>query len=108
MRSDLSRKGLAWAHIFGEDISIDDGGEALDPVTHGNGAGGFVAAVTGPAAEAGDGPACPTGSIGRVGIFLLGRSPLQLCWHRMQGFNLDGVEHTVGWTGLAAASACQR
>ncbi len=50
---------VAWAHISGEMIALDDGIEALEAVAHGYRAGGFVAGIAGPSAEAGDGPAGP-------------------------------------------------
>src|SRR5271166_2032976 len=36
---------VAWAHISGEMIALDDGIEALEAVAHGYRAGGFVAGI---------------------------------------------------------------
>src|SRR3984893_5819813 len=80
----LSHKGLTWAHIFCEVIAINDGVEAIEPVSHGNGPSRFVAILSGPAAETGDGPAGPGQAVGRMRVLLLGRAPLQFRLQRMQ------------------------
>src|ERR1700722_12859912 len=95
-RFALSPCGLTWAHIFRELIAIDDAVEALKPVSYGNGPRGFVAFVTCPATEAGDGPAGPGQAVGRMGVLLLAGSPLQLLLQRAHDRDLLGIEHATG------------
>src|SRR6266700_3455903 len=97
--------GLTWAHIFGQRISIDDTIEALEPVSHGDGAGGFIAAVTGPATEPRNGPGGPFEAVRRMGILLFWGSPLQLLLQGTQNLDLSFVEHAAGGRPLAIGCA---
>src|SRR5271166_2869194 len=83
---------LAWAHISGEMIALDDGIEALEAVAHGYRAGGFVAGIAGPSAEAGDGPAGPGEGPGRMGVLLFQRAALQFLLQNVQDLDLSFVE----------------
>src|SRR6266702_3898766 len=76
-RATLPHKGLAWAQIFGEEVSLYDGSEAFEAISHGDWTGRFVTMIAGPAAEAGDGPAGPGKTFGSMGVLLLGGAPLQ-------------------------------
>src|SRR5258708_37510913 len=99
--------GLTWAHIFCEVLAMNDAVEAIEPVSDGNGPSRFVAVVTGPAAETGNGPTGPGHTVGRMRVLLLGRAPLQFLLHRMQDFDLPGVEHAAGRRVLARGRARQ-
>src|SRR5215472_5992593 len=104
----LSPLGLGWAHIFSEHVAVDDAVEAIESVSHGDRSVRFVAAVTGPAAQACDAPACPGQAVGRMRVLLLDGAPLQLGLQCTQDVNLLGAEHAAcGWT-LAAGGARQR
>src|SRR5215472_15877903 len=99
---------LGWAHIFSEHVAVDDAVEAIESVSHGDRSVRFVAAVTGPAAQACDAPACPGQAVGRMRVLLLDGAPLQLGLQCTQDVNLLGAEHAAcGWT-LAAGGARQR
>src|SRR5208337_1106814 len=78
--------------ISGELVALEDGIEALEAVAHGYRAGGFVAAVAGPSAEAGDGPAGPGESRGRVRVLLFQCAALQFLLQDLQDLDLSVVE----------------
>src|SRR5215472_14168725 len=95
----LPLSGLGWAHIFSEHVAVDDAVEAIESVSHGDRSVRFVAAVTGPAAQACDAPACPGQAVGRMRVLLLDGAPLQLGLQCTQDVNLLGAEHAAcGWT----------
>src|SRR5208337_485836 len=73
-------------------IALDDGIEALEAVAHGYRAGGFVAGIAGPSAEAGDGPAGPGEGPGRMGVLLFQRAALQFLLQNVQDLDLSFVE----------------
>src|ERR1700680_298346 len=71
-----SPTGLTWAHISGEVITVNDGVEALESISHGYRSGRSIARVSGPASETSNGPARPGETIRSIRILLFGRAAL--------------------------------